>query len=192
MSVFEAIRRRRSIGKVKADLPPREKIEHMLEAATYAPNHHTVEPWRFIVLAGKAREPLGQLMEQSLRAKMLETGSEKAQAALAKERNKPLRAPVLIAVASLRPDNPKVVDIENVAAVAAAIQNMLLVAEEEGLAAMWRTGDPARDPQVKAFFGLAPEEHIVGFVYVGYPAIPRPERTPTPHHAKTEWRGWEE
>ena len=106
MSVFEAIRQRRSIGKVKSDLPPREKIERMLEAATYAPNHHTVEPWRFIVLAGPAREPLGQLMEQSLRAKMLETGSEKAQAALAKERNKPLRAPVLIAVASLRPDNP--------------------------------------------------------------------------------------
>ena len=191
MSVFEAIRNRRSIGKVKPDMPPREKIERMLEAATYAPNHHITEPWRFIVLAGKAREELGELMEQSLRKKMAETESEKAQAVLAKERNKPLRAPVLIAVASVQSDNPKVVDMENVASVAAGIQNMLLVAEEEGLAAMWRTGDPARDPEIKAHFGLSPEEHIVGFIYVGYPAIPRPERFPTSHHTKTEWRGWE-
>lgn len=191
MSVFDAIRHRRSIGKVKPDMPPREKIERMLEAATYAPNHHITEPWRFIVLAGQAREALGELMEQSLRKKMAETDSEKSRAALLKERNKPLRAPVVIAVASLQPESPKVVDMENVAAVAAAIQNMLLVAEEEGLVAMWRTGDPARDPRVKAHFGLSPEEHIVGFVYVGYPAIPRPERFPTPHHSKTEWRGWE-
>ncbi len=191
MSVFDAIRNRRSIGKVKPDMPPREKIERMLEAATFAPNHHTTEPWRFIVLAGQAREALGELMEQSLLLKMTETDSEKARAALNKERNKPLRAPVVIAVASVQPESPKIVDIENVAAVAAAIQNMLLVAEEEGLVTIWRSGDPSRDPQIKAHFGLSPEEHIVGFVYVGYPAIPRPERFPTPYHTKTEWRGWE-
>ena len=192
MSVFDAIRTRRSIGKVKPDRPPREKIERMLEAATYAPNHHTTEPWRFFVLSGQAREELGKLMEQSLRHRMADTTSEKAQAALAKERHKPLRAPVVIAVASVRPENPKIVDIENVEAVAAAIENMLLVAEEEGLVCIWRSGDPARDPRIKAHFGLRPDEHIVGFVYVGYPAIPRPERIPAPYQTKTSWLGWEE
>jgi nitroreductase len=191
MSVFEVIRNRRSVGKVKPDRPPREKIERMLEAATYAPNHHLTEPWRFIVLAGQARQELGELMEQSLRQRMSETTSEKAQAALNKERNKPLRAPVVIAVASAQPNGPKVVDLENVAAVAAAIQNMLLVAKEEGLGAMWRTGDPARDPAIKRHLGLSPEEHIVGFVYVGYPAIPHTDRFPAPYQTKTEWRGWE-
>ncbi len=191
MSVFEVIRNRRSIGKVKPDRPPREKIERMLEAATYAPNHHLTEPWRFIVMTGQAREELGELLEQSLRQRMSDTTSEKARAALTKERNKPLRAPVLIAVASAPPNGPKVIDLENVAAVAAAIQNMLLVAKEEGLGAMWRTGDPARDPRVKAYFGLSPEEHIVGFVYVGYPAIPHSERIPAPFQTKTEWRGWD-
>lgn len=192
MSVYDVIRVRRSIGKVKPDRPPREKIERMLEAATYAPNHHTTEPWRFYVLGGAARDELGELMETSLRQRLPETTGEKAQAALAKERNKPLRAPVVIAVASVRPENPKIVDIENVAAVAAAIQNMLLVAEEEGLVCIWRSGDPARDPLVKAHFGLGADEHIVGFVYVGYPAVPRPERTPSDFRSKTEWWGWEE
>ena len=192
MSVFDAIRARRSIGKVKPDRPSREKIERMLEAATYAPNHHTTEPWRFFVLTGQAREELGELMEQSLRQRMAETTSEKAQAALAKEHHKPLRAPVVIAVASVRPETPKIVDIENVAAVAAGIQNMLLVAEEEGLVCIWRTGEPARDPRVKAFFDLGPDEHIVGFVYVGYAAVPRPERHPASFQNKTRWLGWEE
>lgn len=191
MAVFETIQSRRSIGLMKPDMPPREKIERMLDAATRAPNHHEAEPWRFFVLAGRAREELGELMAQGLREKLSETESEKAQAALAKERAKPLRAPVIIVAGSVRPQQPKVVDIENVEAVAAAVQNMLLVAEEEGLAAIWRSGAPAYDPRIKALFGLEPEEHIVAFVYVGYPAVPRPERFPSPYQQKTEWRGWE-
>ncbi len=191
MSIFEAIQARRSIGLMKPDLPPKEKIERMLEAATFAPNHHEVEPWRFFVLAGSARQELGALMAQLLSEKLPETDSEKSQAALTKERNKPLRAPVLIVVASVQPQQPKVKDIENVEAVSAAVQNMLLVAEEEGLAAIWRTGDPVYDRRVKAHFGLESHEHIVAVVYVGYPAVPRPERFPGPYQQKTEWRGWE-
>ena len=68
---------------------------------------------------------------------------------------------------------------------------MLLVAEEEGLAAIWRSGDASFDPQIKAFFGLQPQEHIVAFLYLGYPAVPKPHRVPTSFEEKTEWRGWE-
>src|SRR5690348_2712150 len=62
MSVFEIIKRRRSIGKMTPDRPSRQQIERLLEAATHAPNHHKVQPWKFIVLAGGAREELGALM----------------------------------------------------------------------------------------------------------------------------------
>lgn len=191
MSVFEAIQARRSVGLMKPDLPPREKIERILEAATFAPNHHEVEPWRFVVLAGKAREEFGNLMAELLQEKLPDTTSEKSQAALAKERNKPLRAPVLIIAGSVEPINPKIVDIENLEAVAAAVQNMLLVAEEEGLAAIWRTGGPIYDTRVKTLFGFKPHEHIVAVVYLGYPAVPRPMRIPGGFQDKTEWRGWE-
>ncbi len=191
MSVFEAIRNRRSVGLMKPDLPPREKIERILQAGTFAPNHHEVEPWRFVVLAGTARQELGELMAESLAQKLDETESEKSLAALNKERNKPLRAPVLIVAASTQPHQPKVRDIENVEAVAAAVQNMLLVAEEEGLSAIWRTGDPAYNPKIKAFFGLEPHEHIVAIIYLGFAAVPKPERFPGPFQLKTEWRGWE-
>jgi nitroreductase len=188
-SVFATIKRRRSIGKLTEQQPSREQIEHILEAATHAPNHHKVEPWKFFVLTGKARNELGAVMEQSLRTRLAETTSVQAQALLNKERNKLLRAPVIIVVAAEHATQPKVVDIENVEATAAAVQNMLLGAEELELGAMWRTGEPAYDPQVKRWLGLVPEDHIVAFVYLGFPAIPHLERHPTPVAEKTTWLG---
>ena len=192
MSVFDILKRRRSIGKMTSERPTREQIERILEAATHAPNHHKVQPWKFIVLAGSAREELGKIMAKSLAERLEDTSSDKAQALLNKERSKLLRSPVVIAVAAELPNSPKVLEIENIEATAAAVQNMLLTAEELGLAAMWRTGDAAYDPRVKEWLGLPPGEHLVAFVYLGFPAIPRLERSPIPIEEKTVWLGWEE
>jgi nitroreductase len=191
MRVFDIIKRRRSIGKMTEERPAREQVERLLEAATQAPNHHKVQPWKFIVLAGKARAELGGVMAESLADRLEETSSDKAQAVLNKERGKLLRSPVVIVVVAEPPHQPKVLEIENIEAVAAAVQNMLLTAEEMGLACMWRTGDAAYDPRVKQWLGLAPVEHIVSFLYVGYPAIPHLERVPVPFEEKTTWLGWE-
>ena len=192
MSTFEIIARRRSIGKMTAEQPTRSQIEQILTAATHAPNHHNAQPWRFFVLAGNARAELGEIMAESLLARMDNLDSEKGQAMLAKERNKLLRAPVVIVAAAEYPKQPKVLEIENVEAVAAAVENMLLTAEELGLAAMWRTGDAAYDPRIKQWLKLAPEDHIVAFLYLGYPAIPRQERRPIAFQEKTAWLCWEE
>lgn len=192
MSIFEIIKRRRSIGKVSDQRPTREQIERILQAATHAPNHHKVEPWRFFVLAGKARQELGAILFSSLEARLEDTTSDKAQAMLAKERNKPLRAPVLIVVVALHSTQANVLDIENVEAAAAATENMLLTLEEMGLAAQWRTGDAAYDPHVKRWLNLAEEDTIVAFLYVGYPDMSASERHPTPIAEKTTWLGWDE
>jgi nitroreductase len=192
MTVIETIRRRRSIGKMTEQRPTHEQIEQILEAATHAPNHHLVQPWKFFVLAGTARNELGSLLAESLATQMQETTSQKAEAVLNNERKKPLRAPVVIVVAAEYPQQPKVVEIENVAATAAAVENMLLAAEELGLACMWRTGDAAYDPKVKQWLGLSEKDHILAFVYIGYPAITPPERHPQPVESKTTWLGWTE
>ncbi len=192
MTVFETIKRRRSIGKMTAQSPTRAQIEQILEAAIHAPNHHKVEPWRFIVLAGKARNELGEIMAATLAEKLARTEQTNAQAIIEKERNKPLRSPVLIVVAAEHATQPKVLDIENIEAVAAGVQNMLLTAEEMGLAAMWRTGDGVYDLNIKKWLGLALEDHIVAFLYLGYPAVDTQERRPQVIQSKTTWLGWEE
>jgi nitroreductase len=174
MELFEAIRTRQSVSKVRPDPVPRELIEKLLAAAAQAPNHHKVRPWRFVVLTGAARERLGEAMAEAL----LRRNPSAMPEALAVERAKPLRAPVLIVVVADPPSQPKVVEIENVSAASAAAQNLLLAAHALGLGAMWRTGDAAFDPGVKAALGLAPEQHLVGFIYVGYPLaeLPPPNR----------------
>ena len=186
MTVFETIKRRRSIGKMTEQVPTHEQIEQILEAATHAPNHHTAEPWKFFVLAGKARKELGEIMAQSL----TERKRDLPQQVLDKEQQKPLRSPIVIAVAAEHPTQPKILAIENIAATAAAVQNMLLTAEELGLAAIWRTGDAAYDPSIKRWLGLTQDDSIIAFVYLGYPAIQRTERQPQPAESKTIWMGY--
>lgn len=196
MNVFETIKNRRSIGKMTSARPTRQQIEHLLEAATHAPNHHKVQPWRFIVLAGEARAKLGDVMAASL-TERLSNGTTKLDPGkmrplIDKERNKLLRSPIVIVAVAEHPAQPKVLAIENIEATAAAVQNMLLTAEEMGLAAMWRTGDAASDPHVKRWLGIDVEDHIVAFVYLGFPAIPKLERHPMPFGEKTTWIGWDE
>ncbi|WKZ52392.1 MAG: nitroreductase [Anaerolineales bacterium] len=175
MEVFDAIHTRRSMGAVKADPLSRETIRALLEAGNQAPNHHRVRPWRFFVLTGAARERLGDVMAASQRDRQPDAPSD----SLERARALPLRAPVVIAVGADAPRDEKIIEIENVCAAAAACENILLAAHALGLGAIWRTGTWARDPKVKAFFGLASEQHLVAFIYVGIPggeakAIERP------------------
>ena len=175
MDVFEAIHNRHSQKKVKPDPVPRAMIEKLLDAAAQAPNHYKVRPWRFVVLTGNARRRLGEVMSASLRERQPDFPQE----AFDKAQTTPLQAPVIIAVGVEKPSEPKVLEIENVCAAAAATENLLLAAYATGLGAKWRTGDWARDAKVKEFLGFEADQHIVGFVYIGYPEFiveqpPRP------------------
>ena len=183
MEVLEAIQSRQSIAKVKPDPVPRDLIEKILSAAVQAPNHYKVRPWRFVVLTGAARERLGEVMADVLKAEHPEYPPE----AFEKEKGKPLRSPVLIAVGVDKPSEAKVIEVENICAAAAAVENLLLAAHALGLAAKWRTGWPARDPKVKQFLGFTPDQHLIAFVYVGYPEFePAPPERPS-FEDRTTW-----
>lgn len=166
MDILDAIKNRHSIDQVKKDELPRDLIQKLLDAGNQAPNHYKVRPWRFIVLTGKARNNLGDVMAASFADRNPATPPE----GLDKTRALPLRAPLLIAVGVDKPNEAKVLEVENISAASAACQNILLAAHGLGLGAKWRTGDWARDAKVKKFLGLAEDQHIVGFLYIGYPA----------------------
>ena len=180
MNVIDAIYTRQSIGKVKPDSVPREMIEKLLSAAVQAPNHYKVRPWRFVVLTGAGRERLGEVMAQVFKEQCFDLPPETLEKALDKERSKPLRSPVLLAVGVDKPSDSRVIEIENVCATAAACQNLLLAAHGLGLAAKWRTGDAARDPKVKQFLGFEADQHLIAFLYIGYPEFePEPVQRPS-------------
>lgn len=188
--ILEALRERRSIPKVRPELPPRGLVERVIEVGTWGPNHHRTRPWRFVVLTGEQRETLGDVMAAELAERLDNPESAEGKRALEKQRAKPLRAPVLIVAATVPSTGPKVVEIEEIAAVAAGVENMLLAAEALGLGAMWRTGWPAYNPAVKRFLGLPDAAHIVAFLYVGWPDVPRVPRHHEPLDGLIDWR-WE-
>jgi nitroreductase len=184
LDAIEAILTRHSITKVKSDPVPRKIIEKLLLAAVQAPNHYQVRPWRFVVLTGNSREALGEVMAQSLK----QQHPELMDAALEKERVKPLRAPVLIAVGVEKSADPRVLETENVCSVAAAVENLLLAVHAEGLGGMWRTGPAALDPLVKKFLGFESDQKLLGFVYLGFPDMTPPVLERPSFEDRTVWK----
>jgi nitroreductase len=181
---------------MQPEQPPRDLIETIVEAGRWAPNHHLTQPWRFFVLAGNAREALGEAMAAAA-ARAGGPGldgpkatAETRRAILEKERQKPLRAPVVVVVAVEPSSAPNVVRDEELWAGATAAQNILLAAHAVGLAARWRTGPAAFAPEVRDHLGLGPTAQVIGFLYIGYPtATPAPaQRTELP--TVVNWLGW--
>ena len=162
---------------------PRQIIEVLLEAAVQAPNHYCVRPWRFVVLTGQGRERLGDVMADVFKEKFPTVQPD----AVEKERAKPLRAPLIIAVGVDAPTESKVIESENICAAAAACENILLTATALGLASRWRTGDAARDPEIKKFLGITPDQLLIAFLYIGYPEVQIEPRQRIGFEDRTTW-----
>ncbi len=183
MDAIEAIHKRQSIKKFSSQPVETEKIAQLLDAGAQAPNHYKVRPWRFVVLQGAARERMGDVLAEVFHRKFPTVGPE----GLQKERAKPLRSPVVIAVGVDEPSEPKVLELENVCAVAAACENILLAAEAIGLGGHWRTGDAARDPEVKRFLGFGENQPVIAFLYIGYPEVVPPPPVRPGYEDRTRW-----
>ncbi|MGE8206988.1 nitroreductase family protein [Heyndrickxia sp. NPDC080065] len=167
MKIMEVIKSRRSIGAVEEKDVPDEVIHTLLEAATWAPNHKKTEPWKFRVVKGEGRIKLGNEMARITEMKTKGLSEEDAQKMIEKARKGPLRAPVIIIMA-VSPTG-KVPEIEEIIAAGCAMQNVLLLATEKGLATIARTGDIAYEPELNKYLQLDENDKIVGLVYVGYP-----------------------
>lgn len=188
MEALEAIRTRRMLPRVHADLPPRERIEELLELAVRAPTHHQTEPWRFIVLAGKERDRLARVIADEASSRGADRAGAEADAA-----GKVERAPVLIVCTcdlSRAKAEDKVYEQEEIVSAAMAMQNMLIGAPDLGLGVMLRTGPAAYHASAAEHLELGPDEVIVGILYVGLPAADRAQTPRAQASERTRWLGW--
>ena len=163
MDAIELILGRCSPMQLVEPGPDRDQLETILCAAVRAPDHGRMRPWRFLSIQGDARRRLGELMAQSLERR--EPAIEPTR--LNSERDKSMRAPLIIAAAAAVRAHPKVPDIEQIVAVGAAVQNMILAAHSLGFGAFWRTGSVAYDCEVKGALGFSTSDALVGFIYLG-------------------------
>ena len=175
MDALIAINSRASAIKLGAPGPTRDQLDIILKAGTRAPDHGRLSPWRFVVLEGQARHVLGDAMSAMRRRLSPEATDDEVM----KEGQKVMRAPTIVVVAAHVLPPGKIPEIERIVAVGAAMQNMILAAHALGFGTMWKTGAPAYYPEVKRAIGLAPEDHVVGFLYLGStetPGTPRESR----------------
>src|SRR3954471_15133103 len=163
MDVIEALNTRSTAKTYGPDAPSREHIAIALQAAVRAPDHGRLRPWRFMLVEGDQRRMFGELLAASAKRRVpgLSDGD------LQRERDKAMRAPMIIIVIGRVVPGTKVPAIEQVLAAGAATQNLLLALHAQGYAAAWKTGEAAYDPEVKKALGLSADDHLVGFVYVG-------------------------
>ncbi len=141
--------------------PSADQLQTMLEAASRAPDHGKLFPWRFIIIAGDARAKLGQVLVSAL------SPNEATPERVTLESQRFLRAPVVVAVVSRVREAIPIPEWEQVLSSGAVCQNLLLAAHAQGFVANWITEWCAYNPNVKDKLGLHSGERIAGFVYIG-------------------------
>ena len=141
--------------------PSKKQIEDILRAGARAPDHGKLFPWRFIVFEGKGRQRMGDIL-----AEVMEAEGERAKQ-VEEERNRFLRAPLVIGVISAAREQHKIPVWEQELSAGAVCQNILIAAAALGFVGNWLTEWYAYHPAVKAKMGLQPGERVAGFIYIG-------------------------
>ena len=142
------------------------QIEALLNLAHWAPTHGRTEPWRFKVYAGegvtKFCESHAALYKTSTDPNVFTTTKFEGLQKLGSQTSH------IIGVYMQRQVPAKIAVVEEIAATAAAMQNILLGAEALGISALWSTGGMTHHPALKSFWGLAEEDIVMGLLYLGY------------------------
>ena len=112
------------------------------------------------------------------------------EAAVHKQRNRVLNAPLIIALGARLHHGHKIPEIEQMLSVGAGAMNMLNAAHALGYGAVWLTGANAFDPRVVTALGLEATDKLAGFLFVGTPkAAPPATRRPQLADHVAEWHG---
>ncbi len=167
--------------------PSSDQLQRILTAAARVPDHKKLEPWRFVVFEGEARAAFGRVLGDACAAEEKERPSA---ARLETERTRLMRAPTVVAVISRVTPNPSAPEWEQVLSCGAACFNLCLAANALGFGTCWITEWYSYSPAVRARLGLADNERLAGFVYIGTARERQPDRDrPDLARIVTRWTG---
>jgi nitroreductase len=185
---LDLLHRRRSTSAkaMGAPGPDADQLRAILQAASRVPDHGKLFPWRFITFEGDARGKFGAVLEEALVARSA-TVSESLRRF---ERNRFLRAPLVIAViSSLKTEKP-IPEWEQRLSAGAVCQNILVAAAAAGFGANWLTEWCAYDDIVTGRLGLGEGEKVAGYIYIGTGTAALEERPrPVYDEIVSEWTG---
>ena len=162
------IKNRRSVGfsKMNGKIIPDETVNELLALADWAPTHGRTEPWRFFVYAGTAKKEFGKAHADLYWEHTAE--DKRQEATYEKLLHNVDNASHLVIAVMKRGENVKIPQVEEVAAAAAGIQNILLGATALGISSFWSTGGMTHSHALKEYLHLGPDDIIMGLIFLGY------------------------
>lgn len=164
---------------------PDEIIKQILDNANRAPTHKNTEPWRFTVFADEGLQRFSRLQAE-VYTKF--AGDKFKQAKLQNLTNYPLMSSHVIAIGMKRNKENAVPEIEEIIATACAIENIYLTVNAYELGGYLSTGGITYFEESKRYFDLEPDDKLIGFFYIGYPAIlPEALSKRKPVEDKVKW-----
>jgi nitroreductase len=173
-------RRSGSAKAMKGPGPSPTELRRILAAGARVPDHGKIVPWRFIIFEGEGRARMGEILAECA-AGAQDTTPERIEL----ERNRFMRAPVIIGVVSRAREQIPIPVWEQQLSAGAACMTMVIAAHAMGFVANWITEWCAYHPRVLEKIGLRPTERIAGFIYIGHPVSPLEDRPRPPLEAIT-------
>ena len=186
--ISRLIRERRSVfpAQYSGENIKREIIEEILENANWAPTHKFSEPWRFTVFTGEGLAQLASFMSELYKKVTTEQGAFN-QSKYEKLKAKPLLASHIISIGMKRDKLERLPEVEEIEAVACAVQNMYLTATALGVGCYWGSGGITYFEEAKPFFDLGEKDRLLGFMYFGIPKSDLQAGKRSPISQKVRW-----
>jgi nitroreductase len=94
----------------------------------------------------------------------------------------------VIAIVMHKDPESNIMELEEIEAVACAVQNMHLTCTAYGLGGFWSTPKAVYTPEMNQFLGIGENDKCLGLFYIGYPAIEWPKAHRKPIEYVTTWR----
>ena len=176
---FLLTRRSRPAKTLDEPGPERDELMRLLTAGARIPDHKKLEPWRFVVIEGAARERLAT----AAAARLTELGETKP----GKHAEQFRQGAVIVAVVSRPVPHPDVPEWEQQYSAACVCLNLLTAALAAGWGAQWLTGPLVRDARFLGALGCTGGETVAGFVHIGTERVAPSERDRPDVEAITTW-----
>lgn len=170
MDALSILLNRQSQARLQAPAPEGTALENIMRAALKAPDHGGLTPWQFVVCQGKGLTDLGAIFERSA------IENDKSAKEIERAVQLPLRAPMVIVAIAKYKEHEKVPQVEQIASASCAVMAMQMAAQAQGFNGIWRTGAYAHCEVVRKAFELSEDDEIIGFLYLGTPAIASVEK----------------
>lgn len=187
-SINEFLRSRRStfLANYTGEKVSNTLIKDILENASYAPTHKLTEPWRFKVFSGIGLEKLcnkmAEIYQQNTSKDLFSQEKYNKFGEMAK------KVSHCIAICMHRDEAERVPEIEEICAVACAVQNIYLSVNAYNLGGYWSTGNGTFSPEMHQFLELGNKDRCLGFFYIGISNKEKTLAKRSPIDTKIEWK----